>query len=106
MAVWQNKLWVGTFDASWTFAQFTAGSGGTPPPANLYGADLWVFNDTNHPAVAENTNGLGNITSYGIRNLLPSGNTMYVGMANNANLLADPAHPPNGGWELIQLQPK
>jgi hypothetical protein len=38
--------------------------------------------------------------------MLPSGNSMYVGMANNANLLANPANPPNGGWELIQLQPK
>jgi hypothetical protein len=114
MAVWQNKLWVGTFDWSWVVAQ-TEGLFTPPestvaaqaaPPAELYGADLFVFSDTNSAAVAEDTNGLGNITSYGVRNLVPAGDSMYVGIANAANLLGDPANPPNGGWELIQLQPK
>jgi hypothetical protein len=106
MAIWQNKLWVGTFDYSWPQGQTSSTTGVPPPPPVLYGADLWVFNNTTSPAVAENTKGLGNITSYGVRNMLPSGNLMYVGMANNANLLANPATPPNGGWELLVLQPK
>ena len=118
MAIWQNKLWVGTFDWSWLVAegeQVTTLPGTstdhatTGPPPALYGADLFFFNDANSAAVAEDTNGLGNVTSYGVRNLLPSSTdpaSMYVGMANNANLLGDPANQPNGGWELILLQPK
>jgi hypothetical protein len=74
--------------------------------AELYGADLFVFADTGSAAVPEDTSGLGNIISYGVRNLVRAGDSMYVGMANAAHLLGDPATLPNGGWELIQLQPK
>jgi len=119
MAIWQNELWVGTFDWSWVVAQsedittttsfpFLAKPYTFTPPPSLYGADLFFFPDSNSAAVAEDTTGLGNITSYGVRNLLPSAtdpNSMYVGMANNANLLGDPTNPPVGGWELILLQP-
>ena len=106
MAVWQNKLWVGTLDWSWLLAQMAEIIPLPPPPPVLHGADLFYFNDANSAAVAEDRNGLGNVTSYGIRNLLPSGDSMYVGMANSANLLGDPENPPNGGWELILLQPE
>jgi len=113
--VWQNKLWVATLDWSWLLAQMTEmatlrdsprrAALPAPPPA-LHGADLFYFNDANSAAVAEDRNGLGNVTSYGVRNLLPSGDLMYVGIANSANLLGDPENPPNGGWELILLQPE
>jgi hypothetical protein len=123
MAIWQNKLWVGTFDWSWVVSQsqtittLPSNTKGNPlvaalplataSPSSTFGADLVFFNDANSPATFENRTGLGNPTSYGVRNLLVSSDSssMYAGMANNANLLADPSNPPNGGWELIQLQP-
>jgi hypothetical protein len=114
MAVWQNKLWVGTLDWSWLLAQMTqiitlpdpsAQASPSATPGFLHGADLFFFNDTNSAAVLEDRNGVGNVSSHGVRNLLPAGDSMYVGMANSANLLGDPANPPNGGFELIRLDP-
>jgi hypothetical protein len=109
MAVWNNKLYVGTFD--WTYIQplLPVGSLGvvTPliAPTNPAGADLFSFASTGSPAEVESNSGIGNPTSYGVRNLLPSTNQLFVGMANPMNLLTTPGAP-NGGWELIELVPK
>jgi hypothetical protein len=70
-----------------------------------FGANLFSFADTSSPAVLENGTGIGNPLNYGVRNLLPAANQMWVGMANNMNLLTTPGEP-DGGWELIELIPK
>lgn len=114
MALWQNKLWVGTFDWSWVVDQSqdritlpTAKALQPAAAATVYGADLVFFNDTTSAAVTESNAGLINPTSYGVRTMIPAGDVMYVGMANAANLLGDTTDDqPDGGWELIKLQPK
>ena len=111
MALYDNRLWVGTMDWSWLAAD-SIGSmlpGGIPgivvPGATTLGADLWYFPSANSPALPESINGVGNPSSYGIRNMV-SGPDLYLGMANPMNLLTDPAAGPLGGWELIKLTAK
>jgi hypothetical protein len=118
MAVWDNKLWVGTFD--WSYIVYLSQNIITLPDGarlpklqpqanepNVYGGDLYFFPNASSPAVAEDIFGLGNYSSYGVRNLVPAAGSMYVGMANAMNLLTDPNDTlPQGGWELIELQPK
>lgn len=49
-------------------------------------------------------NGVGNYSSYGIRNMIGREDGLYLGMANPMNLLTDPFdEKPEGGWELIRL---
>jgi hypothetical protein len=49
--------------------------------------------------------GVGNISSYGVRTMV-SDDALYLGMANPMNLLTDPNDDlPEGGWELIELNP-
>lgn len=121
MAIWNNKLWVGTFDWSYvvylsqnivTLPRQTRAPGligplaTIPTPAN-FGGDLYYFPDANSPAVAESLDGLGNYSSYGVRNLVPSSAGMFVGMANPMNLLTNTSDAlPQGGWELIELKSK
>ena len=115
MAVYDRQLYVGTMDWSYLFndtlpiiASMIAGQPVTvalPFPLGTYGADLWRFPATNQAAVPENVSGLGNPTSYGIRNLLAA-DALYIGMANPMNLLTDPSGgKPLGGWELIKAVP-
>lgn len=113
MSVYDNQLFVGTFDWSYLFFDLLE-SGGVPEEllflAELFfceGADLWRFSSSLLPAIPESLDGVGNYTNYGIRNMI-SDNAFYLGMANPMNLLTDP-NEPQGGWELIRLfgsQPK
>jgi len=108
MSIWNNRLWIGTFDWSQPayLSGFTPMGGPFPPgyidPAN-FGADLFSFANSSSPANLEDQNGLGNITNYGIRNMATT-DKLYFGTANNMNLLTDPSAP-MGGWELIQAAP-
>jgi hypothetical protein len=90
-AVHKGKLYMGTYD--WSVMAAEAGMPGAAAAAGP-GADLWRFDDTTSPAVAECVDGCGNSANYGIRNLLSDGATLYVGTANPMNRLA------SGGWEL------
>jgi hypothetical protein len=85
-----GHLFVGTADGSQLL-------GGDDPVE--FGADLWSFDSSDGPAVAEDINGLGNPLSYGIRTLIASedGTKLYAGMANSNNLAE------KGGWELREL---
>lgn len=89
MAVFDNRLFVGTYDAS--VLQ------GVLPEV---GADLWRFDSSDSPAVNENYTGLGDRLNYGIRAMAPLDDQsgMIVGMANPFNLA------PGGGWELRRLK--
>jgi hypothetical protein len=90
MAAVDNHLFAGTMDS--TYLYYT-----TSPEA---GADLWRFDESDTPAVADDRTGLGNRLNYGIRCLIPSddGTKLFAGMANNMNL------EPKGGWYLYQLE--
>lgn len=101
MAVHKNKLYVGTCDYSfltYTDPQFP------PPTPNNYGSDLWVFPNMLSRATRVDQNGMGNITNYGIRNMVSDGDALYLGMANPFNLTTTQGLP-QGGWELIKFQP-
>jgi len=115
MAVYSNQLFVGTMD--WSYLPYEilnifleAEIGYVPDrklrlPRRIFGADLWRFPSADSPAIPESLAGVGNYTSYGIRNIV-SGDALYLGMANPMNLLTDPEDGlPEGGWELIKLQP-
>jgi hypothetical protein len=115
MTVWDNRLWVGTMDWSHPAEQGTKtvfAFAGQPVPFDIttffalqnFGADLYFFQSSASPAVPESNNGLGNYTSYGVRNLVGSGN-LFVGMANPSNL-ATGLFGPRGGWELLELEKK
>ena len=86
----------------------------------FFGADLWRFPSSALPAVPEDATGVGNITNYGVRNMVVIGNNnplnlkkstgstntgLVLGMANPMNLLTDPygIFPHQGGWELKLL---
>jgi len=127
--VWNDQLWVGTMDWSYLAAHAankifdpsappltTIGAGGDFElgPTNIFsffniiqGADLMFFQDSSTPAIPESLTGVGNATSYGVRNILPSStadDSLFLGMANPMNLLTAPSLGPyQGGWELIQL---
>ena len=117
-SVWNNRLWLGTMD--WAFSSEQGAGvigelGGVSFPPNLYttakfGADLLYFTSAAKPAFPESTNGVGNPTTYGVRNQVSSSNgNLFLGMANPMNLLTDPADPNGfgglGGWELLELSP-
>lgn len=61
------------------------------------GADLYRL-DGYGEIVAESLGGLGNTTNYGVRNIVPIGDDLYLGTANPMNL------NPRGGFELIRLR--
>lgn len=113
MSVWDNRLWIGTMDWGHPAQQGTlaiySGLNQTVPPEvtaffglQVFGADLFFLQSSQSPAVPETLSGVGNYTSYGVRNMVPSSN-LFLGMANPSNLLTNPAGP-LGGWELIELQ--
>lgn len=66
------------------------------PPLS-FGADLWCFDSPYSPAKPVSVNGIGNITSYGIRTMVADQSNLFLGMANPMNLCED------GGWELIKI---
>ncbi|MDY6853752.1 MAG: hypothetical protein SWO11_03435 [Thermodesulfobacteriota bacterium] len=94
MEVIDDHLFVGTMDCSY----LTVSDPEQIAPLE-FGADLWRFDSSNSPAVAEDISGLGNPLNYGIRTLIVSedGTKLYVGMANPMNLEEE------GGWELREL---
>jgi len=68
------------------------------------GADLYYFPFPDAPAFPESWGGIDNYTSYGVRNMVSMGGSVYAGMANPMNLLTDLTdNVPEGGWELIKL---
>jgi hypothetical protein len=115
MTVWDNRLWVGTMDWSHSADQgteFIAQAAGQPVPVEVkaffsvqnFGGDLFFFQDSHTPAVAESQSGVGNFTNYGIRTMVPTAGSLFLGMANPNNLLTSPLGP-RGGWELIEMMP-
>src|SRR5262245_21872085 len=116
MEVWNNRLWVGTMDWSHTAEQgaeaiFEAQLKPLPIEVALFfapqtfGGDLFFFQDSRSPAVSESSNGVGNNTNYGIRNMVAANKSLFIGTANPSNLLTS-ATGPKGGWELIELTPR
>ena len=120
MAVWNNRLWVGTMNWAYVFNEVAPSvetiMGLTPGSIDLaslglgtvipFGANLAYFNSASGPAFFDDDQGLGNYLNYGVRNLLPVNNLLYVGTANPMNLKTDPTKDKLGGWELIQLKLK
>jgi hypothetical protein len=113
MAVYDDRLWVGTMDWSWLLVDGLASVIAdleipdiNLPPVSTLGADLWYFPSANSPAFPESVSGVGNPSSYGIRTVLSDASGFYLGMANPMNLLTDPDAGPVGGWELIKLVAK
>lgn len=107
MAVWNDRLWVGTMD--WSYLANEGFNLVENPPRVVnsawFGGDLYYFPNSSSPALAESITGVGNHTSYGVRNILPAGDTLFLGMANPMNLLTDLNDDrPEGGWELLELR--
>ncbi|BFU42259.1 hypothetical protein KRMM14A1004_04960 [Krasilnikovia sp. MM14-A1004] len=125
MTVVDNKLFVGTMDWSYLVKDLLQGAAPTAPvnkfarqamadpdswakpliKPSQFGGDLYMFPDSNSPAVAVNKRGLGNYLNYGIRNMIPDGTGgLYIGMANPMNLRTKRLDgKPEGGWELIRM---
>jgi len=112
----KEQLMVGTMDWSYMQAeampqlleafQIPISTKGIVLPPYHRGADLLRFPGPDSRAVSEDLSGLGNYSSYGIRNMV-SDDVLYLGMANPMNLLTNPNDTlPEGGWELIQLSEK
>lgn len=110
MAVYDGRLYVGTFDWSQLVRVLLFDERPTlmalPLPQKLLiehigpripleGADLFRFG--NPGDAAESLTGVGNFTNYGVRTLVADELNLYVGTANPMNL-----HP-DGGFELLQL---
>ncbi len=111
MAVFQDRLFVGTLDQSYVTYDMAELIGVSRPLLWLllspyFGGDLWRFDDAEAPALAEHLNGLNNYTNWGIRTLLSTPDALYAGTANPMNLLTSTAdNIPEGGWELLRLTP-
>ena len=118
MTVWQNKLWLGTMNWAYVLNETAPlveqALGMSPGSINFqtlgvgtvipYGANLAYFSSANTPALMDDRKGVGNWLNYGIRNMLPVGNTLYLGTANPMNLATSGTF--QGGWELRQLKLK
>jgi hypothetical protein len=107
--VYNNQLFIGTMDFSYLESDTTvAGFSLKDIPIlqqvaqQSFGADLWYFKNSSSAAQLINGSGLGNYTSYGIRNLVAAPGSLWIGMANPMNLRTNPDDNP-GGWKLIQL---
>ncbi len=116
MATAGNRLYVGTMDWSRLFSEAldglsaTLGLPITLSDLNLqfgnWGADLMRFTSPTIPATPVDRSGLGNDYNYGIRTMVGSDKTLYLGTANPMNLAADPVtEKPLGGWELRRFGP-
>src|SRR5690606_7318300 len=76
MAVFDGKLFVGTLD-----------SGINGEPTEHPGADLWVFKNGRSKAEAWTKTGFGHPdTVMGVRTMVPSEDTLFVGTSSRANL--------------------
>jgi hypothetical protein len=73
-------------------------------PGMDFGADLYVFHDSDLPAEKLTKNGIHNRFSYGVRTMVAADDGLYLGMANASNIATDLSDwNPEGGWELIRL---
>lgn len=115
MSVFDDRLWVGTMDWGWLIGlgDVADAAGLTPIQAaaaelvstQLAGADLWYFVSGGSPALPESLAGVGNPSNYGIRTMLATEDSLYLGTANPMNLLVGLDGGLAGGWELIELTP-
>jgi hypothetical protein len=118
MNVFKDKLYIGTMDFGYLLLEMFPGYDLTDPFVRLGilfeygidiqapnpGADLWRIENSNGPAEAEDTTGVGNYGSYGIRTMVSDEQNLYLGMANPMNLMTDTTdEKPEGGWELIRM---
>jgi len=110
MAVFNDRLWVGTMDFGFLIADAAEGASlpfpvdQLPATPTFQGADLFYFPSENSPALPESVDGVGNYLNYGIRNMLVD-DALYLGIADPMNLATDPTdEKPEGGWELIRLR--
>ncbi len=113
-AVYQNRLFFGVLDNSYSSAEGAYASANlSATPAQIfqtvggqaqsqgYGADLWRFDSANMPAKAESLTGVGNYLNYGVRNMIADGCNLYLGMAGAMNLRT--SGTPQGGLEFRVL---
>lgn len=111
MNVFKNKLYIGTMDWSYLVQELGKEFGLSDIEIAFllgnahFGADLWRIDSSDGTgAEAENTTGVGNYGSYGIRTMVSDDEHLYLGMANPMNLMTDTTDDkPEGGWELIQM---
>ena len=112
--MFQNKLYLGTMDFSYViFDQLPLFLSPFEDlqlrlylrsnhinPENFFVADLFRFSSGDAPAQAVSRQGLGNPSTYGVRTMVSTPESLYLGMANPMNLLEE------GGWELLKLTPR
>jgi hypothetical protein len=118
MTIHDGMLYAGTFDWSifleepldlllqqaFGFPTNTSIARSLPIGVHFYGADLYRFPSARRAAETLSTDGMGNHTNYGIRNLVSTTTGLYLGMSNPFNLLVgSDDDEPEGGWELIVL---
>lgn len=115
MNVFKDKLYIGTMDWSYLLIEMFSDLINPTVREDLEyevqtlnpGADLWRIENSNGPAEAEDTTGIGNYGSYGIRTMVSDEQNLYLGMANPMNLMTDSTdEKPEGGWELIKMREK
>lgn len=109
MAVFQNKLYVGTAEngqrMATGFFSFPDFPRPQEPTRGLWGANLWRFETADAPGVPESLNGMGNYLNAAVRNMIAE-DALYIGTGNTSNLATNPNdYIPEGGWELIRLSP-
>lgn len=116
MAVYDDRLWVGTMDVggliTYGTTQLTAGLDPAEQAlvnilvTTLVGADLWFFPSATSPAIPETLNGAGNPANYGFRTMETDGDHLFIGTANPMNLLTGKSNRSEGqgGWELLSLE--
>lgn len=130
MREWDNRLWIGTLDTTYSFQQATstvlkalaedpeidpellaelsdAVNAFFAPLALQSGADLLYMTDGDAPAIPESLVGVGNPTNWGVRNLIELDGDLVSALANPSNLLGNPNDQfPDGGWELVRHEKK
>jgi hypothetical protein len=100
----KGRLWIGTMDYSFIISgnSYTAGK----PSSDTFGGDLLVLDKSNQPAKFVSRSGVGNVSNFGIRDLVSDGEMMLIGTATFANLLTNPSDElVEGGWELKRFDP-
>ncbi|MEI8241854.1 MAG: VCBS repeat-containing protein [bacterium] len=104
MAVFQNNLYVGTYDDTTPLTKPWFDAAAANPNSNV-GADLYRLTSSQASRFrAVSTNGLGNIATYGFRTMAADAKALYIGTANPRNLLVNPTNTTAyGGWELLRL---
>jgi hypothetical protein len=109
MYVWamlphQGRLWIGTMDLSFILfgKRYVAGQA----ESLMLGGDLLVLDSSSQPVQSASRTGIGNVCSFGLRDMVSDGDTLLIGTATCANLLTDPYdNLAEGGWELKRFDP-